>query len=209
MKKLFATLFAVVAFVAVAIAQTPQEIVSRMETEMGKLEKQGVVMMADAKIPIFGTMTTKTYTLGDKSRSEGAMLGVEIVTWSDGETIWEYKVKENQVQIENARFNTKSDSNGDLGLFSGITEGYDVSIDKETATEWNLLCKKSKSNTDKDAPQKIELVIAKGTYVPVTLITKVEGIKITMYDITFGVTEEEVTFNADNYPGVTVVDKRQ
>lgn len=209
MKKLFATLFAVVAFVAVAIAQTPQEIVSRMETEMGKLEKQGVVMMADAKIPIFGTMTTKTYTLGDKSRSEGAMLGVEIVTWSDGETIWEYNVKENQVQIENARFNTKSDSNGDLGLFSGITEGYDVSIDKETATEWNLLCKKSKSNTDKDAPQKIELVIAKGTYVPVTLITKVEGIKITMYDITFGVTEEEVTFNADNYPGVTVVDKRQ
>lgn len=209
MKKLFATLFAIVAFVAVAIAQTPQEIVSRMETEMGKLEKQGVVMMADAKIPIFGTMTTKTYTLGDKSRSEGAMLGVEIVTWSDGETIWEYNVKENQVQIENARFNTKSDSNGDLGLFSGITEGYDVSIDKETATEWNLLCKKSKSNTDKDAPQKIELVIAKGTYVPVTLITKVEGIKITMYDITFGVTEEEVTFNADNFPGVTVVDKRQ
>lgn len=209
MKKLFATLFAVVAFVAVAIAQTPQEIVSRMETEMGKLEKQGVVMMADAKIPIFGTMTTKTYTLGDKSRSEGAMLGVEIVTWSDGETIWEYNVKENQVQIENARFNTKSDSNGDLGLFSGITEGYDVSIDKETSTEWNLLCKKSKSNTDKDAPQKIELVIAKGTYVPVTLITKVEGIKITMYDITFGVTEEEVTFNADKYPGVTVVDKRQ
>ena len=209
MKKLFATLFAMVAFVAVAIAQTPQEIVSRMETEMGKLEKQGVVMMADAKIPIFGTMTTKTYTLGDKSRSEGAMLGVEIVTWSDGETIWEYNVKENQVQIENARFNTKSDSNGDLGLFSGITEGYDVSIDKETSTEWNLLCKKSKSNTDKDAPQKIELVIAKGTYVPVTLITKVEGIKITMYDITFGVTEEEVTFNADKYPGVTVVDKRQ
>ena len=209
MKKLFATLFAIVAFVAVAIAQTPQEIVSRMETEMGKLEKQGVVMMADAKIPIFGTMTTKTYTLGNKSRSEGAMLGVEIVTWSDGETIWEYNVNENQVQIENARFNTKSDSNGDLGLFSGLTEGYDVSIDKETATEWNLLCKKSKSNTDKDAPQKIELVIAKDTYVPVTLITKVEGIKITMYDITFGVTEEEVTFNADNYPGVTVVDKRQ
>ena len=209
MKKLFATLFAIVAFVAVAIAQTPQEIVSRMETEMGKLEKQGVVMMADAKIPIFGTMTTKTYTLGNKSRSEGAMLGVEIVTWSDGETIWEYNVNENQVQIENVKLNTKSDSKGDLGLFSGLTEGYEVSIDKETATEWNLLCKKSKSNTDKDAPQKIELVIAKGTYVPVTLITKVEGIKITMYDITFGVTEEEVTFNADNYPGVTVVDKRQ
>lgn len=209
MKKLFATLFAVVAFVAVAIAQTPQEIVSRMETEMGKLEKQGVVMMADAKIPIFGTMTTKTYTLGNKSRSEGAMLGVEIVTWSDGETIWEYNVNENQVQIENVKLNTKSDSKGDLGLFSGLTEGYDVSIDKETATEWNLLCKKSKSNTDKDAPQKIELVIAKDTYVPVTLITKVEGIKITMYDITFGVTEEEVTFNADNFPGVTVVDKRQ
>lgn len=209
MKKLLTTLFAIVSFVAVAVAQTPQEIVSRMETEMEKHEKDGVIMTADAKIPLFGTMTTKTYTLGNKSRSEGAMLGVEIITWTDEETIWAYNAKENQVQIENAKLNTKSDSNGDLGMFTGITEGYDVSIDKETASEWKLLCKKSKSNTDKDAPKKMELVIAKGTYMPVSLITKIEGIKITMYDITFGVTEEEVTFNAANYPGVTVVDKRQ
>lgn len=209
MKRLLTTLFAIVSFVVVGVAQTPQEIVSRMETEMEKHEKEGVVMTTNAEIPIFGTMTTKTYTLGNKSRSDGTMFGVEIITWTDEETIWAYYAKENQVQIENAKLNTKSDSNGDLGMFTGITEGYDVSIDKESATEWNLLCKKSKSNTDKDAPKKIELVIAKGTYIPVSLITEIERIKITMYDITFGVTEEEVTFNAANYPGVTVIDKRQ
>ena len=83
MKKLFATLIAIVAFVAVAIAQTPQEIVSQMEAEMSKHEKEGVFMMADAKI-ILGTITTKTYSLGKKTRSEASMLGVEIITWTDG-----------------------------------------------------------------------------------------------------------------------------
>lgn len=208
MKKLFATFFAVVAFVAMAIAQTPQEIVSRMEAEMSKHEKEGVAMMADAKIPILGTMTTKTYTLGKKTRSEGAMMGIEVITWTDGETVWEYTVKENKVYVENVNLKASSESEGDLGMFSGITDGYDVSIDEETADEWHLLCKKSKDNSDKDAPKKMELVIAKGTYLPISLTTKVESINITMYNITFGVSEEEVTFNAANYPGVTVIDKR-
>lgn len=207
MKKLFATLIAIVAFVAVAIAQTPQEIVSQMEAEMSKHEKEGVFMMADAKI-ILGTITTKTYSLGKKTRSEASMLGVEIITWTDGETVWTYNVKDNEVQIENSNLKTNSES-GDLDMFNGITDGYDVSIDKETAKEWHLVCKKSKDNPDKDAPKKMDLVIAKDTYRPISLSTKVEGIKITMYNINFGVTEEEVTFNPANYPGVKINDKRE
>ena len=206
MKKLFATFIAIVAFVAVAIAQTPKEIVSGMEAEMSRHANEGVYMMADAKI-ILGTITTKTYTLGKKTRSEASMLGVEIITWTDGETVWTYNVKDNEVQIENSNLKTNSES-GDLDMFNGITDGYDVSIDKETANEWHLVCKKSKDNPDKDAPKKMDLVIAKDTYRPVSLSTKVEGIKITMYNISFGVTEEEVTFNPVNYPGVKINDKR-
>lgn len=208
MKKLFATLIAIVAFVAVAIARTPQEIVSQMEAEMSKHEKEGVFMMADAKI-ILGTVTTKTYSLGKKTRSEATMLGVEVITWTDGETVWTYNEKNNEVQIENSNLKTNSESDGDIGMFSGITEGYDVSIDKETNSQWHLLCKKAKNNTEKDAPKKMDLVIAKGTYMPVSLSTEVEGIRITMYNISFGVAEEEVTFNPANYPGVKIIDKRE
>ena len=93
-------------------------------------------------------------------------------------------------------------------MFNSVTDGYDVSIDKETDDAWYLYCKKLRSNPDKDAPKKITLVIAKGTYMPISLTTKVDGVTITMYDITFGVTEQQVTFNPADYPGVTINDQR-
>ena len=205
MKKLLSILF-FVAMAAVAVAQTPQEIISRMETEMEKHEKEGIVMTVDAKISILGTVTTKTYSLGDKMRSEGKMMGIEIITWTDGNTEWSYNSKTNEVEI--SRQEESSETEGDAEMFNDITDGYDVTIDKETDKAWYLLCKKSKSNKDKDDPKKIELAIAKKTYMPISLKTKMSGVTITMRDISFGVTEKQVTFDAKNYPGVKIVDKR-
>ena len=205
MKKLLSIIF-FVAMAAVAVAQTPQEIISRMETEMEKHEKEGIVMTVDAKISILGTVTTKTYSLGDKMRSEGKMMGIEIITWTDGNTEWSYNSKTNEVKISTQE--ESSETEGDAEMFSDITDGYDVTIDKETDKAWYLLCKKSKSNKDKDDPKKIELAIAKKTYMPISLKTKMSGVTITMRDISFGVTEKQVTFDAKNYPGVKVVDKR-
>jgi len=205
MKKLLSFLF-FVAMAAVAVAQTPQEIISRMETEMEKHEKEGIVMTVDAKISILGTVTTKTYSLGDKMRSEGKMMGIEIITWTDGNTEWSYNSKTNEVKISTQE--ESSETEGDAEMFSDITDGYDVTIDKETDKAWYLLCKKSKSNKDKDDPKKIELAIAKKTYMPISLKTKMSGVTITMRDISFGVTEKQVTFDAKNYPGVKIVDKR-
>ena len=202
-------LFSIICFLGMAgvlVAQTPKEILSRMDAEMDKHEKEGIIMTVDAKVPILGTMTTKTYTLGDKTRMEANMMGVEIITWTDGETAWSYNSKKNEVEITKQK--ESSESEGDAEMFNGITDGYDVTISKETAKTWELLCKKSKSNKDKDAPKKMELVVAKGTYMPVSLKTKVSGIGITMRNISFGVTEKQVTFNADDYPGATIVDKR-
>lgn len=176
MKKLF-TFISFIVFVAVAEAQTPQEIISRMETEMEKHEKEGMVMTID-----------------------------DIVTWTDGKTKWSYNSKTNEVKISTQEEN--SETEGDAEMFNDITDGYDVTIDKETDKAWYLLCKKSKSNKDKDDPKKIELAIAKKTYMPISLKTKMSGVTITMRDISFGVTEKQVTFDVKNYPGVKIVDKR-
>lgn len=198
---LAAALFAVMAF-----AQTPEEIVARMEEEMNKHENDGLVMVIDVKIPILGTMSTTSYSLGKKTRVEGEMSGVKFITWSDGKTQWTYNKKENTVEIENEKPGTGTET--DAEMFSGITDDYDVSIKKETADAWHLLCKKSKNNTDKDAPKTIDLVISKKNYYPLSLSTKMSGVSMNLHDISFGVTEKQVTFNAADYPTAKIVDKR-
>ena len=95
-----------------------------------------------------------------------------------------------------------------MKMFSNVTEGYDVKIDKETPTEWHLRCKRSKSNPDKDAPKRMDLVVEKDTYWPVSLTASLKGVTMTMREISYGVTEEQVTFDPKAYPNATVVDKR-
>jgi outer membrane lipoprotein-sorting protein len=209
MKKLLSVIF-FVAMAAVAVAQTPQEIVSRMEAEMDKHdESEGIAMTMDIKIIIVGTISSRSYVLGDKMRVEASRDGNQFITWSDGKTDWNYDSGKNEIEITNAKPREKSETEGDTKLFDGITDGYDVKIDKETATEWHIRCKRLKSNPDKDAPKKMDLVISKGTYWPVSLSTSVTGASVTMRNISFGVTEKQVTFDAKDYPNAKIIDKRQ
>ena len=195
-----------ISFAIFAMAQTPQQIVSQMDAELQKHTNEGVVMNVDMKIPIVGTMTTKTYTLGDNSRMEMEVMGEKVITWTDKKYTWIYTPSSNSVRIDN--LSKKSSSEGNIKLFSGITEGYEVTISKETNTEWHIACKKLKTNPDKSASKTMDLVVAKGTYWPVSLTTSVKGVTVTMRDIAFGVTEEQVTFNQKDYPNISVVDKR-
>ena len=208
MKKLLSIIF-FIAMAAVAMAQTPQEIVSRMQAEMDKHdESEGFAMTMDVKIIIVGTISSRSYVLGDKMRIEANRDGKDFITWSDGTTDWTYDSEKNEIEITNAKPREKSETEGDTKLFKGITDGYDVKIDKETETEWHIRCKRSRSNPDKDAPKRMDLVVAKGTYWPVSLSTSVTGATVTMRDISFGVTEKDVTFNPQDFPGVTIVDNR-
>lgn len=191
-----------------ALAQTPQEIVSRMEEAMEKHEKEGLVMTMDIKIPILGTMSTKTYVLGDKYKSEGGMMGVKIVTWSDGTTTWTYDGKKDEITIEDTAHAKPDENKGDTEMFTGVADGYDVSLKKETDDAWYLLCKKSKDNKEKDDPKSMDLVVAKGTYYPVSISAKVSGVSVKIYDVSFGVSDNQVTFNKADYPRATIVDKR-
>lgn len=208
MKKLL-SIIAFIAFAGVAIAQTPEDIISRMEAEMAKHdEKEGLAMTMDMKIPILGTFSSRTYTLGDKYRIEITEDGKQSITWSDGQTDWNYDSEKNEIEIKKHEVKEKTETEGDAKLFSGITDGYDVKLDKETSDSWQFLCKRSKSNPDKDAPKKMTLIVAKGTYMPISLSAKVSAITITMRNLSYGVTEEQVTFNPKNYPTATIVDKR-
>lgn len=208
MKKLIA-IIGFIALTTAAMAQTAEEIVSRMDAEMSKHdESEGVAMTMDMKIIIIGTISSRSYILGDKMRIEADRDDNHFITWSDGKTDWTYDSEKNEVVITNAKPKEKSETDGDTKMFSGITEGYDVKIDKETATEWYIRCKRSKSNPDKDAPKRMDLVVAKGTYWPVSLTTSLTAATVTMRDLSYGVSEAQVTFDPKEFPNATIVDKR-
>jgi outer membrane lipoprotein-sorting protein len=205
-------IIAIISFIALAtsaMAQTAEEIITRMDAEMSKHnESEGFAMTMDMKIIFIGTISSRSYILGDKMRIEANKDGKDFVTWSDGKTEWSYDPETNEIEITNAKPKEKSEAESDTKMFTGITDGYDVKIDKETPTEWHIRCKRSKSNPDKDAPKKMDLVVAKGTYWPVSLSTSVTAATVTMRDLSFGVTEKQVTFDEKDYPGVKIVDKR-
>lgn len=208
MKKLIA-IISFIAMATVAMAQSAEEILARMEAEMDKHdESEGIAMTVDIKLFIFGTMSTRVYTLGEKTRVDASVKGRDLISWNDGKTEWSYDSEKEEIEIKNADPKTQSDTNDDMKMFDGVTDGYDVKIDKETATEWHIRCKKSKKNPDKDAPKKMDIVVAKGTYWPVSLSASMSGVDMTIRDVVFGVTEKQVTFDPKAYPNATIVDKR-
>jgi len=208
MKRFFALLTACVLAVA-AYAQTAEEIVAKMDAAMEQVSAEnGFRMTMDIKIPILGTMSSDAWSLGDKMRLEAQMMGKKLVTWQDGQTEWTYDAGENTITIENQDKTKKSDEEENMKMFQSATEGYDVSIAKETSSAWTIKCKKNRFNTNKDDPKNMEIVIAKDTYYPMSLSAKVDLVTVTMRNLKFNVTEEEVTFNKADYPGATIIDKR-
>ena len=203
------TFLAVMAFASTAFAQTAEEIIARMDEVMEQVgEENGLRMTMDLKIPILGTMSTTAYVLGDKMRMEAKMMGKNLVTWQDGVTEWTYDSDENVITIESQDQSKKSEEKENMKMFQSATEGYDVSISKETAQAWTIKCKKNRSNTNKDDPKNMEIVVAKDTYYPLSLSAKVDMVTVTIRNIDFHVTEEQVTFNRADYPKANVIDKR-
>ena len=208
MKRFFALLTTCI-FALAAYAQTAEEIIAQMDAAMEQVSAEnGFRMTMDIKIPILGTMSSDAWSLGDKMRLEANMMGKKLVTWQDGQTEWTYDANENTITIENRDQSKKSDEKENMKMFQSATEGYDVSISKETDKAWYLRCKKSRTNTNKDDPKNMDLVVAKDSYLPISLSTKMYGITITMRDLGFDVTDQDVTFREADYPGVQIVDER-
>ena len=205
MKKIFC-IIACLALSVAAMAQSAEEILEKMDEVFSRYEKDGIAMAVQTKIPILGSITMKAWTLGQKSRMETRLMGTNLIIWDDGETEWTYNAKDNKLTIDSST--PSSGDDGDAEMFQDVTDGYDVSIKKETADAWYIQCKKSKTNTNKEDPKSMEIVVAKGTYHPVSLTTKMQGVTLIMKDLSFGVTEEQVTFDPKKYASAKVVDKR-
>ena len=188
-----------------AFGQTAHDIVTRMDQEMEKHQDEGLELVLDMKLPLLGTTSTKTCILGKNYSMETVINGEAITAWSDGETVWTYTPASNKVEIDKVAV---SSTNDNVEMLNGITDGYDVSLTRETDSAWYILCKKSKNNPDKDAPKTMDLVVSKGTYMPVSLTAKVSVITVTLRGMKYGVAPNRVTFNPADYPGVTIIDKR-
>jgi len=207
MKRIY-TFCVLLLWAVAAWGQTASEIVSRMDAALADLSKTGIAMTVETKIPILGQVVAKTWQLQDKMKMETEMMGKAMVTYSDGVTLKVYSADTNELAIADLG-SSSGNSTGDAELFSNILDGYDVSIQSETAGSWVIECKKSKSNKNKEAPKKMEVTIKKETYHPLKLKTKMSGIGITMNIDRFGVSEKEVSFDEADHPGVTIIDKRK
>ena len=205
MKKVF-TFFAALLTATALFAQTAEEIVAKMDEVTDQFEAEGFSMIMDMKIPIVGTFSTTMYTLGDKYKASITIMGKELITWSDGKTDWEYDASKNTITFSNA---TSSDAKDSMNTLNGITDGYDVKLKKETADAWHIQCTKSKTNTNKDDPKKMDLVVAKSTYLPISHTVTIDGVKVVLHDFAKGVTEEEVTFDPSRYPTAEIKDERE
>ena len=189
-------------------AQTAEEIVARMDQELKRSDTEGLYLVMEMKIPIVGTVPSRVYSLGKKARAEMETKDKKTILWMDGTNTWTYDLNKNEIVITKKEKEKQSDAENNLQLLEGLTDGYKVSIQKETAEAWYLRCTKTADNKDKDAPKRMDLVVSKETYLPLLFTASISIVTMTMKDIALGVTEEQVTFDPAQYPDATIIDQR-
>lgn len=209
MKKTIITLFAVLMAATTIWAQTPEEIIAKMDQEVARFEKEGVNVIMDIRIPLLGTYSTEMHILGNLYKAILNVKDKTVITWSDSITTWDYDSSENQLTISPAKKTEDTEAKSNMKMLDGVTEGYDVKLKKETDQAWEFVCTKSKTNTKKDDPKKMNLIVSKTTYLPISVSVSEKGVKITMRDFAIGVTEESVRFDSSKYQNAKIVDKRE
>ena len=176
-------------------------------------DSDGVSMYIDVKIPVVGAVSTKTMHAGDKTRMEFELKGKKIITFIEDTIQWVYSPDDNEVAMTNIAdkrdINPAADSGMDISMFCDVAQGYDITIKSQNLVKWELSCKKKRTNPDKDAPKNITIEVRKESYKPLSFSTKMMGCNFTMRDFTFGVTQDQVSFNPDNYPGIKITDTRE
>lgn len=179
-----------------------------MDAEMAKADQMGMTMTMDLTIPILGKISSIIKSYGEKASTEVNHKDKKEYIWMDETTTWTYDPEKNEIEIDNRKPSDSKSNDDNAKMLKGITDGYDVTMTKETDSAWYFDCKKSKSNTKKDDPKKMSLIVAKGTYMPLDLTAKMKGVTVSIRNASIGVSEKEVTFDASKFPGATVNDKR-
>lgn len=208
MKKTLFTLFAVLFAATALFAQTPEEIIAKMDEQTERFADEGVFFVMEIKMPIIGTVATDIYILGDKYKMDADIKGNRVLHWTDGVSDWEYDTTKKEVTITKAKPSDESQAEKNVKMLKSVAEGYDVKLVKETAEAWFIRCTKSKTNTVKDDPKRMDMEISKETYLPISHKAGTGLVTVTMRNMRVGVTEEEVTFNPADFPGVRIIDNR-
>ncbi len=189
-------------------AQTPEEIVQKMSTEMQKGDTEGFAMDLSIKMPIIGTVTAHNLINEKKMRSTIVGMDKTTINWSDPTTKWEYDSSTEEVTITAKESPTTENNDTDYGIPDGIVKGYKLKLIKETPDAWYIVCKKARDNKDKDDPKKMELIVSKATYLPICISSKRSVISVRIENYTLGVPESSVTFDAAEFPSAKIIDNR-
>lgn len=205
-KYFFAALAALFLSGAALSAQTPEEIVQKMIAEMDRGDTEGFSMDFNMKIPIVGTVYSHNMVLGDKMKTQLTGKDKSSTSWSDATTKWTYDNRSGEITIENKT--SSGSDNSDTKAFDNIADGYRLTLKKETADAWYIVCKKLKSNKNKDDARKMELTVSKATYLPICLRAKASLFTFSIENYVLGVSEESVTFDPAAFPNATIIDKR-
>lgn len=197
---------------ATLLAQTPEEIVERMMDEMDRGSAEGFSMDFNMNLPVVGTVYSHNMVLGERMKS--VVTGKDkngkdktSVSWSDATTKWTYKSETGEITIENKASSSDSDKS-ETKAFDNLTNGYKLTLKKETDDAWYIVSKKLRTNKNKDDAKKMELTVSKATYLPICLRSKSLLITVSIENYALGVTEESVTFDPAAYPNAPIVDKR-
>ena len=208
MKRFFTLLLTALLAATALSAQTPEEIIARMDRETDRFDAEGFSMVMEIRLPILGTFATTVYTRGDKYKMVTTVKDETVINWSDGVTDWQYEPSKNEVTIEPRKAGTTSDAESNKKMIDSVTQGYDVRLKGQTDEVWQFRCTKSRDNTDKDDPKNMDLVVSKSTYLPVSIKASMHGVTVTLRDFGVGIDEKDITFDPAQYPGAKITDKR-
>jgi outer membrane lipoprotein-sorting protein len=100
MKNILFLLLPALLAAATLSAQTPEEIIARVDQETARFDAEGCSMVMELKFPIIGAVATTIYTRGDKYKMIMSIKGDSSISWSDGVTDWDYESSKNTVTIK-------------------------------------------------------------------------------------------------------------
>ena len=143
MRKILCTFLALTWALAL-FAQTGLEILNRTNEMVNSHNSDGISLFVDVKIPILGSISTRTMHVGDKTRMEFELKGKKIITFMEDTIQWIYSPEDNEVAMTNIGDKTNSnpaaDAGMDTGMFGDVAEGYDITIKSENLVKWVLAC---------------------------------------------------------------------
>jgi len=212
MKKLFfyfiaVFFFFIAAFLSAACSQavSPEQILDRVGEvfKLSKTEGLSFTMEMEGE-GIKGS--AELYELGDKEKSvfKDDSGKVDSIEWSDKTTTWSYRVGSNTIWIYDNDEEEQSSIDSQLTLLDSVKDYYSFSQVQEKDDSWELNITRLET-ADSELPKSMKFIVSKKTGLPIywEMIAE-DNSSVIMRNFARGVSEAQVTFNPDDYPGVSI-----